>query len=381
VIEQNVLLDSRIDLRDEVPQDEIPELIRRHDAVVSPSLWECGPNTALEALSCNRPVLATPVGGHCEIAVEGQSGMLADGTSEADIFKLMERAIEQRGELREMVASGGPVQRFREIADTQAALSRYDAMLAAPAPREINDRAAERPLVSILIPYYRLSKFIEATVKSACAQTYEPIEVLIVNDGSFEPDDEILERLAEQYPIRVLTTLNQGLTAARNFGVRQTSGRYLLMLDADNIVEPEFVERAVEVLEHDDAITYVTSWFRCIDSDGDLRDDPVASHPLSNRGAMIQRSNVAGDALALMRRSTFEAGYWFDELLLGFEDWSLYRNLGAGGLSGHVMPDYLFRYRVRGDSKLRGLALPSADLLLAEMDASDRSQGMQWTPS
>ena len=86
-------------------------------------------------------------------------------------------------------------------------------------------------------------------IESLVAQTYPRIEIVLVNDGSFEEEDWVVAELAAQLPVVVVSQMNQGLGAARNLGVLQSRGRYVFPLDADNIAEPEFVARCVEVLE------------------------------------------------------------------------------------------------------------------------------------
>ena len=82
----------------------------------------------------------------------------------------------------------------------------------------------------------------------------------------------------------VVTQMNQGLGAARNFGVLQSRGRYVFPLDCDNIAEPEFVARCVEILERRPEVAYVTSWSRYIDEDGTPRPGPdLGYQPLGNQ--------------------------------------------------------------------------------------------------
>ena len=73
---------------------------------------------------------------------------------------------------------------------------------------------------------------------------------------------------AGQRPVRVAVQPNSGLGAARNFGVKISRGRYVALLDADNLFEPSFIERAVDVLEADPEIVYVSCWSRYIDDRG-----------------------------------------------------------------------------------------------------------------
>ena len=102
------------------------------------------------------------------------------------------------------------------------------------------------PLVSAIVPYYRAARYVRDTIDSLLAQTYSRIEIVIVNDGSFEGEDWILADYRAPSG-RVVTQMNQGLGAERNFGIQQSSGRYVFPLDADNCAEPEFVARAVDL--------------------------------------------------------------------------------------------------------------------------------------
>ena len=77
--------DPRIEFRDEVPRSDLPQLIAEHHAVVLPSLWECWPNTALEALRVNRPVIATPTGGFVEMIETDRSGWLTQHATAASL--------------------------------------------------------------------------------------------------------------------------------------------------------------------------------------------------------------------------------------------------------------------------------------------------------
>ena len=89
-------------------------------------------------------------------------------------------------------------------------------------------------------------------MRSAAEQTYPRTELIVVNDGSFGPDDGILLELADRYPLELVTQPNSGLGAARNAGATQARGAYVFFLDADNVAAPAFVERCVGVHDSSD---------------------------------------------------------------------------------------------------------------------------------
>jgi glycogen(starch) synthase len=398
--------DGRIDFREATSLAEMQAMLRECDAVVLPSLWESWPYVALEALQANRPIIATPVGGFVEIVRPGAGGWLTADTGSESLATLIERLLYSREEVERLRLEGLPAGLFDELVDPAPIIAGYRRLLDAPGrwngiARQATGSTAARaiatdsttprgvwrssvapalePVVSIVIPYYRLAAHITDTVASAFAQTHRSIEVLVVNDGSFTEADWILGELATQYPLTVLSQINSGLGAARNFGITQSRGRYVLPLDADNVLEPSFVQRTLAVLEADSGVAFATSWSRYIDSHGrELEPPNIGYQPLGNGSPMIERDNIAGDAISLIRRWVFDAGFSYSEDLASYEDWDLYRRLWRAGQVGVVIPERLFRYRVRKDSMIRAVGFPHAQRLYGEMAAGVREREVRW---
>jgi glycogen synthase len=219
-------------------------------------------------------------------------------------------------------------------------------------------------------------------INSLLAQTYRRLEIVLVNDGSFEEEDWIVAEVAARRPVTVVTQMNQGLGAARNFGVLQSHGRYVFPLDCDNAIEPEFIARCVEILERRPEVAYVTAWSRYIDDDGTPVAGPVLGYqPLGNRSAVVARENVAGDAAAVIRRRIFDAGFSYSQDLTSFEDWAFYRELRCAGHFGVVIPERLVRYRVRVDSMRAAFGEPRRMRLEGEIEARLLENSFQWTSS
>ena len=224
-----------------------------------------------------------------------------------------------------------------------------------------------------------MSRYVEQTVASLLRQTYSQMEIILVNDGSFEPPDRLVARLAKQLPIRVVTGANSGLGAARNLGISVSRGRFVLMLDSDDTVDPKFVELAITVLLNDPSVAYVSSWSQYTDDAG--APGTTGYQPVSNFLPSVERGNVAGTCTAMFRRSLFDTGYAFSEALTSYEDWDLYRRLRSARLYGHCIPKRLLRYRVRDGSMLREVGLPEVDRLHQEMTAHERMREVTWTKS
>jgi glycogen(starch) synthase len=356
-----------------------PELAGEHDLVVAPALWDCWPAGAVRALARNRPVLATPVGGHVELLHGGGGWLTADVTPSA-LADALEELLDNRERVASMIASGAPRRRFEELVDPGPLKDAYSELAGSAGAVGSRRRGAERPLVSVVVTYFELEEFVEEAVASVFEQTYPNVEVLVVNDGSFRSEDEILADLASRFRLTVLTQTNAGPGAARNFGVRQSRGRHVFMLDADNVATPSFVERCVEVLDERPGASYVSCWLQFVDEQGvPLEPAPRGYEPVSNELRTVDRMNVAGDAAALVRRRVFDLGFRYSDEIATHDDWLFYRQLARAGLHGVVIPERLVRYRVRPNSLTAAVGDPSGHhRRLEDLEAGEREGLMQW---
>ncbi len=105
-----------------------------------------------------------------------------------------------------------------------------------------------KPLVSVVIPSFNAVDFIQETIDSVVNQTYQPIEMIVVDDGS---EDNTVGLIRSQYgdSVRLFSQKNSGPSAARNRGIRESRGDYIAFLDADDIWLPEKIGKQVAVME------------------------------------------------------------------------------------------------------------------------------------
>ena len=123
-------------------------------------------------------------------------------------------------------------------------------------------------LVSIITPIYNGEQFMSQTIESVLRQTYPHWEMLIVNDGSNDRSESIARQYAaEDSRIRVLTQANAGSAAARNNGIRTAKGRYIALLDADDLWEDDFLESQLKFMSENKA-EVVCGAHRRIDESG-----------------------------------------------------------------------------------------------------------------
>ncbi|WP_320670275.1 glycosyltransferase [Patulibacter defluvii] len=378
--------DPRVRFGEPVPRAEVGRFIQQHDVLVVPSRWECWPNVAREALQHNRPVLGSPVGGLTAMAIPGRSGWQAEATGRDALREAAERLLDDRDQITELIAAGGPRAVFDELTDPDALRRRY---LELEGERDRRGplgpvdvlAGGEPPLVSVVVPYFRLERYVAATLDSVAAQTYPRIETIVVNDGSLRDADlEAMAEAAAREGVVVVTQANSGLGAARNFGISQAAGRYVLPLDADDVLEPTFVARMVEILESDPKLAYVGGWSQFTDDAGDdIGDDLGGYMPYGNWSRLIERNNVGGVCSCLFRREIFASGLDYDDELTSYEDWLLFQEMADRGWWGAIVPERLFRYRIRERSMIREIGAPLLERLLGELRARREERRMRWT--
>ena len=210
----------------------------------------------------------------------------------------------------------------------------------------------DRQLVSVIIPAFNASSTLPATLESAIGQTHENIEIIVVNDGSTDGTQAVAERYARQDPrIRIVSTPNRGVAAARNTGIDETRSELVAPLDADDLWHPEKIARQLEALDGGGPkMGFVYAGSRIVDVNGEVRISP----PLKLcEGRAFLRSvfvNLVGNGSALLarRQALQAAGGYSEELrrrgLEGTED-RLVQTLIARRWTIGVVPAYLVGYR------------------------------------
>ena len=106
------------------------------------------------------------------------------------------------------------------------------------------------PLISVIVPVYRVEAYLERCVKSILSQTYKNLEVILVDDGSPDQCPAICDACAEKDArVKVIHQENKGLSGARNAGIDAASGEYLAFVDSDDYVSPHFIEELYQLLQ------------------------------------------------------------------------------------------------------------------------------------
>ena len=110
--------------------------------------------------------------------------------------------------------------------------------------------SSNHPLISIIIPAYNVGKYIEECILSIIHQTYTNIEIIVVDDGSPDETPAIIDRIAAQDKrIIPIHQQNTGVSAARNVGIKNSKGEYLVFVDGDDYIAPDFVEYMLKLIQ------------------------------------------------------------------------------------------------------------------------------------
>jgi Glycosyl transferase family 2 len=185
-----------------------------------------------------------------------------------------------------------------------------------------NTPAPEADLVSIIIPCYNQAHFLHKAIESALTQTYPRREVLVVDDGSTDRTAQV----AMTYPkVRYIRQENSGVSAARNTGLKQSRGEYLVFLNADDRLLPKALEIGVNALRQHPACAFASGYCRFIAADGSLLDERKP-HDFSTEPYLeLLRSNyIWCPGSVIYRRSTFDLVTGFNPSFGACEDYELY---------------------------------------------------------
>jgi len=203
------------------------------------------------------------------------------------------------------------------------------------------------PKVSVIIPCYNYARYLPESVGSVMAQTFRDFEVIIVNDGSTDDTREVALRFADTFgadAVRLVDQENMGLPTARNNGIKVSRGEYFLPLDADDMIKPGFIEKAVEAMESGPALSVVYTQSEIFGAESG-----IYYHKGFKLRSLLMHEGPC--CTALIRKSAWvEAGGYNPYMSKGFEDWEFYLNLFERGCKGMLIPEPLFMWRRHGFS-------------------------------
>lgn len=195
-------------------------------------------------------------------------------------------------------------------------------------------------IVSIVIPCYNQSQWLPDAVNSALNQTV-PCEVIIVNDGSTDNTDEVAKQF---YVDKYIIKENGGLSSARNTGIEAAKGEWILTLDADDKIAPDFIEKCLKYKDEYDIIGTGQEEFGDTDRKYLFKTNPTHADFLQNNQI---------NCCSLFRKEIWEkVGGYEERIKIGLEDWQFWLKATYLGYKVATVPEYLFFYRKHGESMI-----------------------------
>lgn len=335
------------------PSRDMPPWYRACDVLLMTSTFEGVPYAVYEAMAMGLPVVAPALPGNVELLPENEPALIQD-RGDARAYAEALRTLALDPEKRRAI--GG---RLRRRAIEQFSLSKmgsdhaalYDELLASREPPEapmirplgasepdngnarllFRNRRPGRPLVSIVTPCFNHGPYLLECLESISRQTYRQLDVIVVDDGSTDPETlQILNEVGKRQDLTLIRLgHNRGPSGARNAGIARARGRYVLPVDADNLLLPDAIQRLVEHIEgagEEVGFIYPNQVFF-----GNRTD--FHRVPRYNMHTLL-RTNYC-DTCSLIDRDIFDAGVYYDETVgLGHEDWDFALQLAARGVVG-----------------------------------------------
>lgn len=200
--------------------------------------------------------------------------------------------------------------------------------------------------VSVIIPSYNYGQYLAECLESVIAQTYSNWECIIIDNGSTDNTSDVAKAyVLKDKRIRYYYIEQNGVSFARNLAVKHSEGTYILPLDADDKIHPSYIQKAIKIISENPDVKVVycdAELFGAFSGKWILP-------PYSLKNLLIENSIFC---TALFRKKDFELTDGFNENMKeGFEDWDFWiRMLGNGG-DVYKIPEILFYYRMRQNSR------------------------------
>lgn len=304
----------------------------------------------LEALAYGIPVAGWDWGGQSEIIVKGETGYLAPPGDYQALEQCIEQCISERDRL-----SQNAIQDVRTRWKWEPRIEQYANIF-----KRVHARwYAKRPKISILVTAYKLDRYLPQCLDSVLRQTFQDFECIVIDDASLESTRLIVSDYAgRDNRIRYLSTPNNfGLPGARNYGVQNSSGKYIRHMDADDFLAPNALELENEALDKDRGVHVVYGHLEVVREDGTQileHGQPVRGDWPPNDFNWYQQMNHLNQlpSCAMARREVYELSGGYRERMRRNEDAEFWCRISSLGFRIKKFTQAVTYYhRQRDDSK------------------------------
>jgi hypothetical protein len=192
----------------------------------------------------------------------------------------------------------------------------------------LNSNSHEDGLVSVIIPNYNHAQYIGDAIQSVLNQTYRNFEIIVVDDGSKDNSREVISHFGNR--VQAIFQQNQGLSAARNTGIRAARGAYIGVLDADDMYEPNFMSTLVSLLQAQPDADGIYCGYQFVDHlNNPLPQIEARTVPAGQLYQVLLDGNFLVPESMLVRHHCYEIVGPFDESLRACEDWDMWLNISG----------------------------------------------------
>lgn len=199
--------------------------------------------------------------------------------------------------------------------------------------------------VSVIMPCYNDGKYIKESIASVLSQTYTNLELIIVNDGSTDKDTiDILQSICDPR-IKIINSENVGPAEARNIGIKNSIGAYIMPVDSDDLIDSTYVSKCVDILEKDENIGVVY----CL---ADLFGEKSGSWDLPTYSLENMLLDNVVFVTAMFRKDDWQkVGGFNTSLIYGMEDYDFWLSILELGREIVQIKEVLFHYRIKNISR------------------------------
>lgn len=215
----------------------------------------------------------------------------------------------------------------------------------------------KNPEISVIIPVYKVERFLEKCLTTLLEQTFQDFEIIAVDDGSPDRCPEILDRFAEQYTfIHVIHQKNQGMSAARNAGMKIARGRYFCFVDSDDYVSPHYLEELHYALTHNHADIACCYYYYHFDSSDVLYKYPFRCEGVFNQSVAMKKLLHDTQIQSLVWNKIYKRELFMDYGItfpsMAFEDMAVANQIFAHAEKVVIINKALYYYRQQSNSTL-----------------------------
>ena len=224
----------------------------------------------------------------------------------------------------------------------------------------------KNPKVSVIVPIYNVEKYLDRSVDSLVNQTYENIEIILVDDGTKDSSGKIADRRAkEDSRIKVIHKLNGGLGSARNSGIKEATGEYLLFLDSDDYVDLNTIEELVK--EAKKGYDIVCCGFDRVDEETKkVYSQEMISMPFDeleiNKDTILETAFLNPSGWGKLFKKDIIKDVWFSEDKRAIEDTLFYLEIIPKTKKIKYIKKIMWHYMVRADSLIMSITEEKANL-------------------